>query len=187
MLQFFVTLWPITCQAPLSMRFSRQEYWSRLPRPPSGHLGNPGIWLLHWQASSLPLSPPGKLLFFTAAKLLQSCPTLCNPIEGSPPGSPVPGILQARTLEWVAISFSPFLHTLYQKKFQDLKAKFQDLKGGGGTGEGGRRVGRRRKKKLRSRRKLGNPLKLRRKQSYKQKATGERIKQNIKKSENIKM
>ena len=41
-----------------------------------------------------------------AAKSLQSCPTLCNPIEGSPPGSPVPGILQARTLEWVAISFS---------------------------------------------------------------------------------
>ena len=41
-----------------------------------------------------------------AAKLLQSCPTLCGPIEGSPPGSPVPGILQARTLEWVAISFS---------------------------------------------------------------------------------
>ena len=41
-----------------------------------------------------------------AAKWLQSCPTLCNPIEGSPPGSPVPGILQARTLEWVAISFS---------------------------------------------------------------------------------
>ena len=41
-----------------------------------------------------------------AAKLLQSCPTLCNPRDGSPPGSPVPGILQARTLEWVAISFS---------------------------------------------------------------------------------
>ena len=41
-----------------------------------------------------------------AAKSLQSCPTLCNPIEGSPPGSPVPGILQARTLEWAAISFS---------------------------------------------------------------------------------
>ena len=41
-----------------------------------------------------------------AAKLLRSCPTLCNPIDGSPPGSPVPGILQARTLEWVAISFS---------------------------------------------------------------------------------
>ena len=41
-----------------------------------------------------------------AAKLLQSCPTLCDPIDGSPPGSPVPGILQARILEWVAISFS---------------------------------------------------------------------------------
>ena len=41
-----------------------------------------------------------------AAKSLQSCPTLCNPIDDSPPGSPVPGILQARTLEWVAISFS---------------------------------------------------------------------------------
>jgi len=41
-----------------------------------------------------------------AAKSLQSCPTLCDPIDGSPQGSPVPGILQARTLEWVAISFS---------------------------------------------------------------------------------
>ena len=41
-----------------------------------------------------------------AAKSLQSCLTLCDPIDGSPPGSPVPGILQARTLEWVAISFS---------------------------------------------------------------------------------
>ena len=40
------------------------------------------------------------------AKSLQSCPTLCDPIDGSPPGSPVPEILQARTLEWVAISFS---------------------------------------------------------------------------------
>ena len=41
-----------------------------------------------------------------AAKSLQSCPTLCDPIDGSPPGSTFPGILQARTLEWVAISFS---------------------------------------------------------------------------------
>ena len=41
-----------------------------------------------------------------AAKSLQSCLTLCDPVDGSPPGSPVPGILQARTLEWVAISFS---------------------------------------------------------------------------------
>ena len=41
-----------------------------------------------------------------AAKSLQSCPTLCDPVDGSPPGSPIPGILQARTLEWTAISFS---------------------------------------------------------------------------------
>ena len=46
------------------------------------------------------------MLAAAAAKSLQSCPTLCDPIDGSPPGSPVPGILQARTLEWVAISFS---------------------------------------------------------------------------------
>ena len=45
-------------------------------------------------------------MFAAAAKSLQSCPTLCDPIDGSPPGSPVPGTLQARTLEWVAISFS---------------------------------------------------------------------------------
>ena len=47
----------------------------------------------------------GSSLHYTA-KSLQSCPTLCHPIDGSPPGSPVPGILQARTLEWVAITFS---------------------------------------------------------------------------------
>ena len=46
------------------------------------------------------------LLCSAAAKSLQSCRTLCGPIDGSPPGSPVPGILQARTVEWVAISFS---------------------------------------------------------------------------------
>ena len=45
-------------------------------------------------------------MLMLAAKLLQSCPTLCDPIDGSPPGSAVPRILQARTLEWVAISFS---------------------------------------------------------------------------------
>ena len=57
--------------------------------------------LLHWhrEAGSLPL------VAAAAAKSRQSCPTLCDPINGSPPGSPVPGILQARTLEWVAISF----------------------------------------------------------------------------------
>ena len=49
----------------------------------------------------------------TAAKSLQSCPTLCNPMDGSPPGSAIPGILQARTLEWVAISSS-----YYMEKYQ---------------------------------------------------------------------
>ena len=48
----------------------------------------------------------GNLIAAAAAKSLQSCPTLCDPRDGSPPGSSVPGILQARTLEWVAISFS---------------------------------------------------------------------------------
>ena len=63
------------------------------------------------QQSSCKISLPSSIFFSTpaaaaAAKSLQSCPTLCDPIDGSPPGSPVPGILQARKLEWVAISFS---------------------------------------------------------------------------------
>ena len=52
------------------------------------------------------MSLQGHNLIVAAAKSLQSCPTLGDPIDGSPPGSPVPEILQARTLEWVAISFS---------------------------------------------------------------------------------
>ena len=51
-------------------------------------------------------SPDNIPLKWVTAAALQSCPTLCDPIDGSPPGSPVPGILQARTLEWLAISFS---------------------------------------------------------------------------------
>ena len=54
--------------------------------------------------SCVALISPGDAV--AAAKSLQSCPTLCDPIDGSPQGSPVPGILQARTLEWDAISFS---------------------------------------------------------------------------------
>ena len=70
------------------------------------------LHLLHWQAGPLLLSWEDtwegltRLLATAAAKLLQSCPTLCDPRDGSPPGSPVPGILKARTLEWDAISFS---------------------------------------------------------------------------------
>ena len=82
--------------------------------PSSRGSSHPGIklaslCLLHWQAGSLPLVPLGKPIEPNAAapaKSLQSCPTLCDPIVGSPPGSAIPGILQARTLEWVAISFS---------------------------------------------------------------------------------
>ena len=69
-------------------------------------------WLGTWPSREVleGRNPAGCVCVLThaaaAAKLLQSCPTLCDPIDGSPPGSPVPGILQARTLEWVAISFS---------------------------------------------------------------------------------
>ena len=64
--------------------------------------------ILEWVATSFPnLSLSLSLfIYIYAAKLLQSGPTLCDPVDGSPPGSPVPGILQARTREWVAISFS---------------------------------------------------------------------------------
>ena len=75
--------------------------------------------LLHWQADSLPTAPPETYICLrkdincsfpgdfpsAAAKSLQLCLTLCDLIDGSPPGSPIPGILQARTLEWGAISF----------------------------------------------------------------------------------
>ena len=63
--------------------------------------------LLYCRQSLYHLSHQGSIICIcAAAKSLQSCPTLCDPIDGNPPGSPIPGILQARTLEWVAISFS---------------------------------------------------------------------------------
>ena len=104
--QLFVTLWTIAHQATLSMGFSRQEYCSGLPFPRPGDLPNLGIELglpapPASQADSLPTEPPGKPSDHpaaAAAKSFQSCPTLCDPIDGSPPGSPVPGTLQARTL-----------------------------------------------------------------------------------------
>ena len=90
-----------------SMGFSRQEHWSGLPFPTAGDPPDRGIEPAFPGSSASVLAD-----FFTtepaaaAAKSLQSCPTLCDSIDGSPPGSPVPGILQARTLEWVAIAFS---------------------------------------------------------------------------------
>ena len=95
---FFATLWTVACQAPLSMGFFRKTHWSGLPFPPPEDLPNRGT-------EPASLSSPA-LAAAAAAKALQSCPTLCDPRGGSPPGSPVPGILQARTLEWAAISFS---------------------------------------------------------------------------------
>ena len=86
-------LWAL--QTPLSMGFRRQEYWSALPFPSPGYLPGPEME---------PKFPT--LAAAAAAKSLQSFPTLCDPIDSSPPGSAIPGILQARTLEWVAISFS---------------------------------------------------------------------------------
>ena len=68
--------------------------------------------ILKWPSSKTTLKEGGNMFVLNsaaaaaAAESLQSCPTLCDPIDGSPPGSLVPGILQARTLEWVAISFS---------------------------------------------------------------------------------
>ena len=101
----FAIPWTAACQAPLSMGCSRQEHWSGLPSPPTGDCPDPGI-----QPVSL-MFPALAGRFFTtaadaAAKSLQSCLTLCDPIDGSPSGSPVSGILQAITLEWVAISSS---------------------------------------------------------------------------------
>ena len=64
--------------------------------------------LIAWKTCLTPQFSKSRLYAAAAAaaKSLQSCPTLCDPIDGSPPGSPIPGNLQARTLEWVAISFS---------------------------------------------------------------------------------
>ena len=91
------------------MEFSRQEYWSGL------HTLLQGTFLTQWWSPCSCISCIGRQVLYhycylesltctaaAAAKLLQSCPTLCDPIDDNPPGCPAPGILQARTLEWVA-------------------------------------------------------------------------------------
>ena len=101
----FATPLTIACQAPLSTRVPRQKDWSGLPFPSSGDLSQPrdrthisciGRWILYH----------GPLESESESELTQSCPTLFDPMNCSLPGSSVNGILQARILEWVAISFS---------------------------------------------------------------------------------
>ena len=95
----------------------RREETVETAAPRKCPLGSLYAWLhsIHSRYRHQPLThwPYIQLMFYkkshasvAAAKSLQSCPTLCNPIDGSPPGSPVPGILYAKILEWVAISFS---------------------------------------------------------------------------------
>ena len=84
--RLFATPWAVAHQAPLSMGFSRQEYWSGLPFPSPGDPPNPVI-------------EPG-------SPALQADAVFCDPIVSSPLGSSVHGMSQARILEWVAISFS---------------------------------------------------------------------------------
>ena len=103
--------WTVACQDPLSRGFPSKNFGVGC------HFLLQGIFLtqelnrglLHCRQILYQLSHQGSLTVAAAAaaaKSLQLCPTLCDPIDGSPPGSPVPGIIQARTLEWVAISFS---------------------------------------------------------------------------------
>ena len=117
--RLFAALWTVACQVPLPTGFPRQGYWSGLPCPPPRQWifptqgSNPHrLCLLHWQLSSLPLAPPerpsckGEVCESGHADLLQSCPTLCDPLDCNPRGSSVHRILQARIPEWVAISLS---------------------------------------------------------------------------------
>ena len=102
-----LTPWAAAHQGPQSMEFSRQEYWSGLPFPPPGDFPDARIRLMSVAlAGEFFTTVPIPAAAVAAAKSLQLCPTLCDPIDGSPPGSTIPGILQERTLEWVAISFS---------------------------------------------------------------------------------
>ena len=121
--RLFATPWTVAHQTPLSMGFSKQEYWNGLPCPPPGDLPNPGIEPRSpaLQADSLLSEPPGKPInaidlykryrcvsAAAASKSLQSCPTLCDPIDGSPPGSPSLGF--SRQEHWSGFSFPSPMH-----------------------------------------------------------------------------
>ena len=113
--QLCLILRPMGCSLPGSSVHGTLQ--ARLPFPPPEYLPNPGI------KPTIPASPELAGRFFitstnweahnkaaaaAAAKSLQSCPTLCDPTDGSQPGSPVLGIFQARVLEWGATAFSDF-------------------------------------------------------------------------------
>ena len=134
--RLFVAPWTVARQAPLSMKFSRQGYWNGQPFPTLGNLPNPRIKLVSlaspalagrffttsatWEAPLYFLALFYNFYTFTdnldvvyyslesesESEVAQSCPTLCNPVDCSLPGSSVHGFLQARILEWIAISFS---------------------------------------------------------------------------------
>ena len=103
-----------THSSTLAWKIPWKEEPGRLQSMGSRRVGHDWVTELNWmlnQESTEPFERRARVRFSSqtiaaAAKLLQSCPTLCDPTDGSPPGSTVPGILQARTLEWVAISFS---------------------------------------------------------------------------------
>ena len=132
-----MTPWTVGCQAPLSMGFSRQEYWSRLSFPSPEHLPDPGIepvsltspalaggffttsttWVRKIQAEDdkRRIGPSqgrgisiNSVKAAAAAKSLQSCPTLCNPIDGSPPGFPSLGF--SRQEHWSGLPFPSPMH-----------------------------------------------------------------------------
>ena len=118
--RFFATPWTVAYQAPLSMGFSRQEYWSGVPLPsPVQSLSCVQLFATPWAiAHQAPLSmgfsrqeywsglPFPSPVHESESAVTQSCPTLHDPMDCSLPGSSVHGISQARVLEWVAITFS---------------------------------------------------------------------------------
>ena len=101
----------VAFQAPLTMGFSRPDYWSKLPFPPLGDLPHPGIQplspaLAGGFSTTAPPREPWFSLYAKWREVTQSCLTLCNPMDCSPSASSIHGIFQARILKWVAISFS---------------------------------------------------------------------------------
>ena len=105
----FASPWTIAFQGPLPMEFSRQEFWSGLPLPSPGDLPDPGSnpGLLHCRSILYYLSHQGSPNRACVCVLVaQMCPTLCDPMDYSSPGSSDHGMFQARILEWVAISLS---------------------------------------------------------------------------------